>query len=624
MLKPKRPSSASRSARTVRFAPCRLPSELRIASHAQKWAAVRVQAATDVFELALLEDNEEENTSMPLMPPVISEELLLRTPLWAYSDPLLTSLELRKARTRLRHAPVVVAELHTWWWCCQHSITPIIGQSGSAKQQNHIGKVEYVRIDRLISKAMQTNFEPEAAQRAAVADWDDDEHGGGRGAAETLSRASFMDALFEVADLYTKTVDEGEYADFLHGLFEKVAVPNRRLSTWRDEGNVIYGGYDRHEARSVPYVPRMAAVPVPDTTMPNRYSYTLRKEGARQKDAERPPDPANSSLPVYMTGNPPPAALRPRPQTSDGIRKPVRIVPNVPQSNLAPGTGEMPDKPITYDPRKAPASPPKAAFSKTIFTMPRPTSAHPILSSTPVRPPSWTVSGAGRRAPRTYDPKPAAIHKFKAELSNRLSHTKQRVHQATENELPVAFTRRPPHENLGDDMLIMHSPPRPLTSPELQRNPEGRRQAQERSPEWRRAVADAVEPKPLPEFQVLNRSIFVFEALGSKEGPRVHPSSTIFATSTRQGPVVRSAGSYTPVRPSSAKPRGLFPNSNAKPGTSGSALPMPGMLKIMTPEDYAKLGLDPPPSPPPRPASGSRGRPSSAASVSSLSEIGGI
>ena len=51
---------------------------------------------------------------------------------------------------------------------------------------------------------------------------------------------------------------------------------------------------------------------------------------------------------------------------------------------------------------------------------------------------------------------------------------------------------------------------------------------------------------------------------------------------------MRSAGSYTPVRPSSASRVASSRIAMPSPGTSGSALPMPGMLKIMTPEDYAK------------------------------------
>ena len=92
---------------------------------------------------------------------------------------------------------------------------------------------------------------------------------------------------------------------------------------------------------------------------------------------------------------------------------------------------------------------------------------------------------------------------------------------------------------------------------------------------------------PLPEFHVLNRSVFAFGALGYKVG-----ASSLFPTSTRQGRVQRSVGRFTPARPAMAS-KGLK-TSYSRPlnvSYSSPALPVPGALQLLTEIDYQRMGL---------------------------------
>ena len=64
--------------------------------------------------------------------------------------------------------------------------------------------------------------------------------------ADSMSREQFMDAIYELCDLWTKSLEVSEYVAFLRRLFREVAelAPDGALYFWRQESTVVYGGWD--------------------------------------------------------------------------------------------------------------------------------------------------------------------------------------------------------------------------------------------------------------------------------------------------------------------------------------------------------------------------------------------
>ena len=175
----------------------------------------------------------------------LSKEELALVPFWQQGDVSLETSEALVARIRLRKAPAVVEELQRWWSTAQRSV-----QSGVDAAASTVAREDYIRISRLLSKAMLPDFVAEEAQRAAEEDWEDDSAG-----SPTLSRERFMDCIFELADVWTEHISEGEYVRFLSGLFERIAypgpwTPSGSMWFWRHEKDVDYA--DEPEPESLP------------------------------------------------------------------------------------------------------------------------------------------------------------------------------------------------------------------------------------------------------------------------------------------------------------------------------------------------------------------------------------
>jgi hypothetical protein len=165
----------------------------------------------------------------------LSKEELALVPFWQQGDVSLETSEALEARCRLRKAPAVVEELQRWWSTAQRSV-----QSGVDAAASTVAREDYIRISRLLSKAMLPDFDADEAQRAAEEDWEDDSAG-----SPSLSRERFMDCIFELADVWTEHISEGEYVRFLSGLFERIAYPGQWTPSgstwfWRHEKDVDY------------------------------------------------------------------------------------------------------------------------------------------------------------------------------------------------------------------------------------------------------------------------------------------------------------------------------------------------------------------------------------------------
>ena len=186
------------------------------------------------------------------------------------------------ARARLRSDSVVTEELDRWWNVAVGSLEAAGGAAGEAVLE----KADYVAISRLLFKALMPIWDAAAAQRSAEEDWSA-EAGGSQNYIErrsflasltliltptltlTLTRTptptpaptpalaftltlalaltrSFLDSLFQLADVWAEGPTPNEYANFLAGLFGAVTLPVTLLATgqcrlWRAEGAIAYG-----------------------------------------------------------------------------------------------------------------------------------------------------------------------------------------------------------------------------------------------------------------------------------------------------------------------------------------------------------------------------------------------
>lgn len=123
-------------------------------------------------------------------------------PFWMQGDLTLYSKDNLKRRHALRHHPVVVEELQNWWSCALRSM-----QSGGHVGEHELSRQRYEQISLRIYKAMIETYDEDEARSSAAQDWAQDCRG-----ECVLSRERFMDAMFELADVWTKSIDPEECA----------------------------------------------------------------------------------------------------------------------------------------------------------------------------------------------------------------------------------------------------------------------------------------------------------------------------------------------------------------------------------------------------------------------------
>ncbi len=97
----------------------------------------------------------------------------------------------------------------------------VIGSGGGGGSASGAGlaKDEYVRVHMRLSRALNPKFNYRAAALLADLDWNHDSRGQ---QLTTLDYQSFLDFLFELADLWCVTVDARDYVTFLQQLFTRV------------------------------------------------------------------------------------------------------------------------------------------------------------------------------------------------------------------------------------------------------------------------------------------------------------------------------------------------------------------------------------------------------------------
>ena len=126
---------------------------------------------------------------------------------WELGEATFDLPEMKAKRAALREHPDVISALNVWW-----DITDADGNGV-------IDRDEYILLGKALYRVIINDGNEKAAQESAENDWEEDCRGN-----ETMDEALFKQAIFELVDLWTDTLDAVEYVDFLMSLLEKMKL----------------------------------------------------------------------------------------------------------------------------------------------------------------------------------------------------------------------------------------------------------------------------------------------------------------------------------------------------------------------------------------------------------------
>ena len=120
-------------------------------------------------------------------------------------------------RKMLRSTKEILNILKRWWKACD----------ALKEEDGTLGKRAYLAMDVKIQKALNRHFEARKAWEIAEKDWVRDSRG-----ENTIDEKKFYDAIFELADMWTDSVEENDYVELLDTLLRAITLEIRsgRLS----------------------------------------------------------------------------------------------------------------------------------------------------------------------------------------------------------------------------------------------------------------------------------------------------------------------------------------------------------------------------------------------------------
>ena len=194
--------------------------------HAKQTAAVAVESGSTITEIG---------TSTTILK------------IWQQGDASLYSDNALRERFALRNARCIAHVLEIWWETALQSEANDAGQETirALRSGKLAAKVLTERGHALcfhpIYRALMDEYDEADAISAIQDDWTSDRRG-----ENLLPKEFFLDSMFELADVWTRNIDESEYHDFLWMLLEHVTgVSREQLAS----GNAATGGlaFRRHE-----------------------------------------------------------------------------------------------------------------------------------------------------------------------------------------------------------------------------------------------------------------------------------------------------------------------------------------------------------------------------------------
>ena len=180
--------------------------------------------------------------------------------IWQQGDLTLYTEENVRQRAAVRQHAEVLELLHRWWSTAlrsmhlEKSFADMVAQPSKVGDdgivEHELSKSHYVSMMKKMYRVMIEEYDEEDAEECAKEDWEKDVRGG-----TALGREAFCDALFELADVWTKTCDAAEYVEFLAMLHERVALRDAAGTSWlwKDDEDIAFDA--QFDAEALPETP---------------------------------------------------------------------------------------------------------------------------------------------------------------------------------------------------------------------------------------------------------------------------------------------------------------------------------------------------------------------------------
>lgn len=152
-------------------------------------------------------------------------------------------------RLALRRTPKVLEALGEWWLTAiPFSVDGSIREEVTASEEHSMAKQDYMTCVHKIYKALVKDWDEADCNAVAEAEWIKDADANGQ-----MSRDFFFDAIFELADTYTRSVSEGEYYEFLCKQLQRVARQTADGHyVWKDDAEIEYLAWDGDDMPAPP------------------------------------------------------------------------------------------------------------------------------------------------------------------------------------------------------------------------------------------------------------------------------------------------------------------------------------------------------------------------------------
>ena len=158
---------------------------------------------------------------------------------WQQGDASLYTDEAVAQRAAIRSHDQVLLLLQQWWDTALRSVNN--GPSRDAPEYLvFLTKEPYKRMMKKMYIVLIEDWDEDDADQCAEEDWQTDARG-----SDELSRQQFCDALFELADTWTRTCEAEEYVEFLASLFEAITIRKTTADGvhsyfWKEDRDIQY------------------------------------------------------------------------------------------------------------------------------------------------------------------------------------------------------------------------------------------------------------------------------------------------------------------------------------------------------------------------------------------------
>jgi len=213
---------------------------------------------------------------------VTTEKVLANEEYWQQGDASLYTEASLRQRSALRRHKLVLDACYEFWKLVLHTTGMTIAHPATTERiaLREAYEAIFLRAYRLLLE----DWDADDAAQCIAADWfDDTKAGDGLG----LNYSAFCDALFMVADIWTRSIDGEEYADFLWRLYQGIARADPPRFKQMDEVRFDASFEMRSEGRKASAFTILARLDGLKRKAATKIANLRRRQLARREAAER-------------------------------------------------------------------------------------------------------------------------------------------------------------------------------------------------------------------------------------------------------------------------------------------------------------------------------------------------